>query len=762
MCRTILILLVLMGCSAPGPRADGGTGDGAVDQCEPAQRCRFDRLCCEAGEECVDGLFCHPVCANERCGDNGEICCGDDQICLEEVVCAARCTVGEALCGVDSDTCCAAGDVCLNDTCVTPGAECTDDFDCRDPALYCDPSLGRCLPSPADIMCEDHPPTSAFALVEEWHWTGVTIGAETFEGSYSTPMVGDVSGDGVPDVIVHAYPVGDQGNNVLVAISGDDGRTLWTIGPTRPAIRNEGAALVNFDADDALEVAYCDNSNDLRVVDGDGRTILARRDDVCAGRGSIEVADLNGDGRPDFVMGCNAVSGADISDPTLDFFKHGGCPVAFSLVIPSIGWSLTNIGDLDDDGKPEVTSGGWAINMDGSFLWRIPGDPHGLNAIADIDADGHADVVVVRRSEVTVRRGADGEVILGPIRLAGDGLGGAPVVADFDGDGMPEIGAAALATYSVIDPDCADASLRPGGFCGGTMGNPILWQMATQDVSSSVTGSSVFDFEGDGVAEVIYNDECWLRVYDGRNGAVLVERPNSSRTILEYPVVADVDGDGNSEIVFVANRDTFATRDDCRTAWAEHFGVAPSALPPEFANGTTGVFSVGDAMDRWVPTRPIWNQYSYHVTNVDVNGRVPATEPNNWSFPGLNNYRQNVQGAGIYNAPDLVAELDTACGGEGVTLSAVVSNRGSRGVAPGVVAEFYRVQPAPEQLVGTAMTTAPLLPGGSERVTVTAEAPGDVDLRFEVRVRLPSEVTPRECDETNNSAAADVRCPGLI
>ena len=64
-----------------------------------------------------------------------------------------------------------------------------------------------------------------------------------------------------------------------------------------------------------------------------------------------------------------------------------------------------------------------------------------------------------------------------------------------------------------------------------------------------MTGSTLFDFNGDGAAEVIYNDECWFRIYDGLSGVTLFKEPSESRTRIEYPVVADVDN-GNAEIVF--------------------------------------------------------------------------------------------------------------------------------------------------------------------------------------------------------------------
>jgi hypothetical protein len=49
----------------------------------------------------------------------------------------------------------------------------------------------------------------------------------------------------------------------------------------------------------------------------------------------------------------------------------------------------------------------------------------------------------------------------------------------------------------------------------------IAWSRSTQDLSSNVTGSSIFDFEADGRSEVVYGDECFVRVYDGQSGDVL-------------------------------------------------------------------------------------------------------------------------------------------------------------------------------------------------------------------------------------------------
>ncbi len=120
-----------------------------------------------------------------------------------------------------------------------------------------------------------------------------------------------------------------------------------------------------------------------------------------------------------------------------------------------------------------------------------------------------------------------------------------------------------------------------------------------QDYSSSVTGSSVFDFEGDGAAEVVYADELTLWVYDGATGAVeLAWEDHASGTLYEYPLVVDIDADGAAEIVLPSNDYTF--------------------------DGTNGITVIGDAKSTWAAARPIWNQHAYHVANVADDGGVPV------------------------------------------------------------------------------------------------------------------------------------------
>jgi RHS repeat-associated protein len=261
------------------------------------------------------------------------------------------------------------------------------------------------------------------------------------------------------------------------------------------------------------------------------------------------------------------------------------------------------VSDVDLDGSPEIVAGRVIYAADGTIEHQDTSLPDGWNAVGNFDDDPYAEIVLVTNGFVRLLE-HDLTVKWGPVDLLGTGAGGAPTVADFDGDGQPEIGVAGANYYVVFDTD------------GST-----LWQAATVDGSSNRTGSTVFDFQNDGFAEVVYRDEQHLWIFRGNDGAVLFSTPVGSATTVEYPLVVDVDADGEAEIVAVSD--------------------AARPLP----DGTTrqpGIYIFGSSPGRsWVRARPIWNQHTYHVTNILPDGTVPAHEQPNWLAPGMNHFRQN-------------------------------------------------------------------------------------------------------------------------
>lgn len=347
-------------------------------------------------------------------------------------------------------------------------------------------------------------------------------------------------------------------------------------------------AAADIDDDGFVELFIrAQTGNALLAFEHDGtpkwRAALARN----PGNGAPAVADLDGDGTPEIVFGSNVVDadGNLLWSGTINQGEGSNAIGALSLVA-----------DVDLDGSPEIVAGDTLYEADGTEAWRLSG-ADGTNAVANFDADDEAEVVLVRGNEVSLYE-HDGTRVWGPVAVANTNRLGPPTVADFDADGAVEIGVAGAEAYTVFDTD-----------------GSILWDAPTVDASSRLTGSTVFDFEGDGAFEVIYGDEQFLRVYRGSDGTPLTAIEKSSRTRLEMPVVADADGDGNAEIVASASSD--------------------------LGGKMSGVMLVGGADEPWRPTRKIWNQHTYHVTNVNEDGSVPTDEAESWLVAGLNTFRSN-------------------------------------------------------------------------------------------------------------------------
>ena len=225
-----------------------------------------------------------------------------------------------------------------------------------------------------------------------------------------------------------------------------------------------------------------------------------------------------------------------------------------------------------------------------------------------------------------------------------------------------------------------------------------------------------------------------------------------SGTGIEYPLVVDVDNNGKSEIVVSSNRYN----------WVE-------------GDWEPGILVFEDAHNNWVRTRRIWNQHNYHVTNINEDGTVPKHEEANWLV--YNNYRQNVQPEGVFNAPNFVpGTLEfklIEC--NGVEFTAHVKNEGSYGVKPGLKVHFYIINPKGRDgnyLIGEAETKDALSPSAettvsfvwNRKVTVGDGEEVIIDTASKVYFYIdkPETETPNgdyaECIETDNqSEVIDVR-----
>lgn len=649
------------------------------------------------GEACVA-----PLCAAgaQECGG---ACCSSDQTCVQPGVCRGKpCTVSGG---------CDAGQTCKGGFCAT-----------------------------FDPTCRFVPEKGPFAPRVAWQWTGSKVMPE-YRDVLMTPVVVPLSppttGDlFTPPAVVFNSIRGDLGAaeevpGVMRAVRGDTGADLWTSDPAHLVNGLTGIAAGDLRGDGHLvfvtgRFSGFDPSKDGVVAFDDQGHFLWETIGPRIRWGAPTMANLTGGPRG------NVIVGATVLDADGKTVCQGALGQGSNFMGP-----ISVVADVDLDGKPEIVAGntvydaacqpkpGWPARQKDGSLWD-----DGTVAVADFIGDAHPEIVVVGAGYVRLHDW-QGNLLWGPVALPGGG-GGPPTVADFDGDGKLEIGVASKLTYTVFKPFAKD---------------PILWSRPTQD-HSEVTGSSVFDFMNDGHSQVVYGDECYTHIYDGRTGDALFEAENPSCTTQENPVIADVNRDGRAEIVVATNS---VCGYEC--PWGNQYG-----------SNKKGITVYKDLNDRWVGTRPLWNQHAYSVTNIEDDGRLPWPIPNFWQLPGLNAFRKNPVGDPNYAAPDLAADtgdvtVDTSACPAALGVTVRVWNRGAVPVAEGVPVTF-RTDPG-GALYGTVLTTTTILPGRFEDVTIRIAPPPRTPTG--VQVELDRDASGKgvigECDETNNVAkAGDAFC----
>ncbi len=547
-----------------------------------------------------------------------------------------------------------------------------------------------------------------FTPIVEWDVPGTT--------STALPVVGDLDGDGIPEIVMNQALLG---TGTLVAFHGDGSGVLWRCTDCRAGY-GAAPAIADVDDDGVPEVfvvreyvseTYTFGSGDYTVVrvDDRGRVVAESPhyvDDEFDYASGIGIADMDHDGTPEIV------AGRVILTPALEERGVGGfgrgAPMYAGIGIFGEG-AQPAIADLDLDGEQEVVVGNAAYDVDGNAVWRVRGGDDGAVAIANLDDDPQGEYVRVLGNTITAHD-TDGTVLWGPLTNDSANIFPIPAVGDLDGDGRVEIVVAGGNELWVLRHDGA-----------------LMWNAPVQD-ESGASGASLFDFDADGIMEVVYIDEVQMIAFNGSDGAVKFQtNEHLSPTMYDHPVIADVDADGHAEIVVV------------------HQG------------GSSGLSVFGDADDSWAPARGIWNQHAYSIMNIEDDLRVPVSATEN--FTVYNSWHSALPlPPGGHLGDELEAEIVSVCEADcDQNVLRVLGrgrNTGNATIAAGVRFALYGAKASGDVLLATAETTTPT------PAQMTTEA-----LAFDVRRRqLDGVISLRlavdddgegvgripECVETNN------------
>lgn len=389
-----------------------------------------------------------------------------------------------------------------------------------------------------------------------------TLWSRRYGRACFTPAIADVDGDGIAEIFCVAY-FDSPGGMGVISIDGLSGSINWAL--------NIGGAYYRSSGHELLLADY-DNDGEIDVIAQMNRTTPAIYEIVVIGAVSgVEKFRINtGSKRSYGSMYCGDLTGS-----------------GYKQLVASVTAGVS--------GDVEVVV--W--NSAGSQLWRANGGPP---AIADVDLDGQPEIVCgwinssYRYHLYVYSHTGELERELATINSTSTLYSHyeCPVIADFDpATPGPEI--AFAVNHTPTSSQCRVSVIRLNG--------TYFWQHPPFS-EGEIISMSAADLSCDGIWDLCgYNMAGEFVVFDGSSGAI-------------WARFGDFEGDYEPDpnrFVAIADMDY-----DCRAEFAvSTYGGSYST--------NRGVYIYGNDAE-WNPVRRLWNTGSYYYTNIDDRLRMDSPD----------------------------------------------------------------------------------------------------------------------------------------
>jgi len=393
-------------------------------------------------------------------------------------------------------------------------------------------------------------------------------------GWYSSPAVADLDGDGDVEVVNASCYVtvrdGATGEEVWRVASGHDRSEpdAGYVGRTWP-----GVVVADVDGDDELEIVTAHGGGYVSVYDRNGyfEPGWPQRPATRELRG-LSVYDLDDDGAMEII-----VTGAVVSEVNTWVYEHDGALRSGWPQLNGDGyaWGAFNdnsgIGDLDGDGMGEIV-----VPSDVHYIcaYERDGAPISANSMYGEDKVW-GEVGVHVDHEVDLRGYANCDNPPHPPLEPRPNFANSPAaIADVNGDGVLEVVVVGnnydcrtrpyTDLYEMVYIFNADRSRWSGGDFDWTVVPPRApdgsdapicqdWRV----IESNLPNPVVADLDGDGEKEILYSS------YDGRVHAYWLDKTEHGSwpyavydggvyRFASEPAVADLDDDGYAEVIFAS------------------------------------------------------------------------------------------------------------------------------------------------------------------------------------------------------------------